>query len=82
MVAKNKQNLKRKPVSKKTSKKGKTSSVGSFFKGVVLEFKKVNWPTGPQLLQHTLVVVGIVALFAVVIYAFDVVLGYAKGLLM
>lgn len=67
---------------KKNAKPGFFARTKEFFHGVVLEFKKVNWPSGKELTKHTMVVIGIVALFTAVIYLFDVVLGFVKGLFM
>ena len=83
-MAKKKQPVKgAKNSSKKVEKRpGFFARIGNFFKGVLTEFKKVNWPSGNELVQHTLVVIGIVIIFTAVIYLFDLLLGYGKGLLM
>lgn len=48
-----------------------------FFKGVKAELKKVVWPTKDQLIKNTVMVIGLVILFSVIILGFDVILEFA-----
>ena len=48
-----------------------------FFKGVKAELKKVIWPTKSQLLNNTVLVVLLIAAFALIILGFDVILRFA-----
>ena len=48
-----------------------------FFKGVKSELKKVIWPTKNQLLNNTVLVVLLIAAFALIILGFDVILRFA-----
>lgn len=47
-----------------------------FFKGVWFELKKVNWPTKKELLQHTSVVITVIALIGFIVWVMD--LGFGK----
>lgn len=48
-----------------------------FFKGVKAELKKVIWPTKNQLFNNTVLVVLLIAAFALIILGFDVILRFA-----
>ena len=48
-----------------------------FFKGVKAELKKVVWPTKDQLIKNTVMVIGLVILFSVIILGFDMILEFA-----
>ncbi len=61
-------------VKKAPKKKGK---IATFFKEAFSELKKVSWPNFSTVLKTTLVVLGVVAVFLVVLLAFDTVLGLA-----
>lgn len=52
-------------------KKGLFSKIGNYFAESYKELKKVSWPTRKELFKSTWVVVVIVALTAVLVYAFD-----------
>lgn len=43
----------------------------NYFKGVISEMKKVEWPTGKELRQLTFTVVGFSAIFAVLFLVMD-----------
>lgn len=58
---------------KAPKKKGK---IATFFKEAFSELKKVSWPNFSTVLKTTLVVLGVVAVFLVVLLAFDTVLGF------
>lgn len=69
-----------KPETKKTKKRGK---IATFFKEAFSELKKVSWPTFSTVFKTTLVVLGVVVVFLVVLFAFDMLLGVAHdGLLL
>jgi len=43
----------------------------TFFKEVVLEVKKVNWPTRKETIRYTLIVIVISVIVATILGAFD-----------
>jgi len=45
--------------------------VAKWFREMKSELKKVVWPTGKQLLNNTLIVLGAVIVFGVLLFAFD-----------
>lgn len=47
-----------------------------FLKGVKAELKKVVWPTKNQLINNTVLVIGLVIAFSVVVLGFDLVLKF------
>ena len=60
---------------KKTKQKDKKPNIlkrfGAKCKDVFSEIKKVNWPTFPKIVKQTGIVLAVVAVFLVVITAFD-----------
>jgi preprotein translocase subunit SecE len=46
----------------------------NYFKGVISEMKKVEWPTGKELYQLTLTVIGFSAIFALLFLVMDFVI--------
>ena len=48
-----------------------------FLKGVKSELKKVVWPTKDQLVKNTVMVIGLVIVFSVVVLGFDIILEFA-----
>lgn len=48
-----------------------------FFKGVKAELKKVVWPTKDQLIKNTVMVIGLVLVFSVIVLGFDMILEFA-----
>ena len=48
-----------------------------FLKGVKSELKKVVWPTKDQLIKNTVMVIGLVLVFSVVVLGFDMILEFA-----
>lgn len=53
-------------------KKGKT---GNFLKGVKAEMRKVIWPSKKDLINYTLVVIGISVAVAALVYLIDLGIG-------
>lgn len=53
-------------------KKGKT---GNFLKGVKAETRKVIWPSKKDLVNYTLVVIGISVAVAILVYLIDLGIG-------
>jgi preprotein translocase subunit SecE len=53
-------------------KKGKT---GNFLKGVKAEMRKVIWPSKKDLINYTLVVIGISVAVAILVYLIDLGIG-------
>lgn len=47
-----------------------------FLKGVKAELKKVVWPTKNQLINNTVLVIGLVIAFSVVVLGFDMILEF------
>ena len=45
-----------------------------FFRNVIAELKKVNWPNRKELITYTIVVIVMVLIVAVIIFAWDSVL--------
>ncbi|MBE6928158.1 MAG: preprotein translocase subunit SecE [Ruminococcaceae bacterium] len=45
--------------------------IAKWFREMKSELKKVVWPTGKQLLNNTLIVLGAVIVFGVLLFAFD-----------
>ncbi len=57
------------------------ANVRDYLRGVYNELKKVHWPNRNQLVAYTAVVLISVALVAVIIWAFDLLLSYILELL-
>lgn len=47
-----------------------------FFKGVKAELKKVVWPTKNQLINNTVLVIGLIIAFSVIVLGFDMILEF------
>lgn len=47
-----------------------------FLKGVKAELKKVVWPTKNQLINNTVLVIGLVIAFSVIVLGFDMILEF------
>lgn len=52
-------------------KKGFFARIGSYFKSVVSELKKVSWPTKKETTKYTLVVLVVCAAFALLFWLID-----------
>lgn len=50
-----------------------------FLKGVKSELKKVVWPTKDQLIKNTVMVIGLVVVFSVIVLGFDMILEFTDG---
>lgn len=50
-----------------------------FFKGVKAELKKVVWPTKNQLINNTVLVIGLIIVFSVIVLGFDMILEFCDG---
>lgn len=65
-------------VQKKPDKKpGLFKKIAKWFREMRSELKKVIWPTPKQLLNNTIVALVVMAVFAIVIWAFDQLAGAA-----
>ena len=53
----------------------------AFLQDAQLEVRKVVWPTRPETMQTTLLVIGVVILAALILWGLDAVLGWAIRLL-
>lgn len=49
-------------------------SLGKYFKGVIYEAKKVEWPRGKKLRQMTLSVVQFCVIFGAIFYVMDLII--------
>ena len=47
-----------------------------FIKGVKAELKKVVWPTKNQLINNTVLVIGLIIAFSVIVLGFDMILEF------
>ncbi len=54
--------------------------IGSFFKEVKSELKKVVWPTFAKIKQNTLIVIIYVLIIGVVIWGLDLLFGWGMSL--
>ena len=50
-----------------------------FLKGVKAELKKVVWPTKNQLINNTVLVIGLIIAFSVIVLGFDMILKFCDG---
>jgi len=57
-----------KQVAKTEEKKG---GLGKYFRGVKSEFKKVVWPTKKQVIQYSLIVMGVSIACAILLSLYD-----------
>lgn len=69
-----------KDVAKKKPKR--KSRIGTFFREAFSELKKVSWPSFKTVLKNTLVVLGVVVVFLVVLLGFDLLLGWGHDALL
>ena len=60
-------------VKKDETKPGFFKRIAKWFREMKSELKKVIWPTGKQLLNNTLIALGMMLVFAIVIWGFDVI---------
>ncbi len=58
-------------VKKEDKKLGLFKRIGKWFRDMVSELKRVEWPTPKQLTNNTLVALGVMAVSAVVLFGFD-----------
>ena len=64
-----------------TDKKKKRRSPAKWFKELFSELKKVTWPTFPQVVKQTGIVLFVTLLFLLVLMGMDALLGYLYKLL-
>ena len=57
------------------------SRIARWFREMKSELKKVVWPSGKQLWNNTLVVLGAVLIVGIIVCVFDYVAGWGIGLL-
>ncbi len=80
-VKSNKERPKPQPAAR-PSGNGPTQRMGKYLSEVRTELRKTIWPTKPELIAQTQVVLGVLLLLGVFIACWDVVLGYLfRGLL-
>ena len=58
-------------VKKDDAKPGFFARIGKWFREMKSELKKVVWPTGKQLMNNTLVSLGMMVISAIVVWGFD-----------
>ena len=63
----------------KRERPGRVRGIGTFYKQVVAELRKVIWPTRKELVTYTTVVVVFVLIMVSIVAVFDLVFG--KGVL-
>jgi preprotein translocase subunit SecE len=51
-------------------------NISSYFKGVKLEWGKITWPEKKQVIAQTIMVLGVVIFFTVLVYLLDVIFGF------
>jgi preprotein translocase subunit SecE len=68
--------LKRDP-SRQPRSGGRIRNIGTFYKQVVAELRKVIWPTRKELVTYTTVVVAFVLIMVAVVAVFDLAFGKA-----
>jgi len=69
-----------KPAKKAKAAKPKRS-VAKFFKEVIGELKKLNWPTPKELISYTFTVLAFIVLMSIIIGALDLAFGQGLALL-
>jgi preprotein translocase subunit SecE len=57
--------------SEKKSEKKQPGKIRRWFKDLKIEFKKVVWPSKKTVVNNTSVVIGVIALFAVIVGGLD-----------
>ncbi len=67
---------------KDKKKKEKSHKISKKTKETVSELKKVAWPTFPDVVKRTGVVLAVVIIFAVVLFGIDVLLSFLSSLIM
>lgn len=58
-------------MNKAEKKEKKQNGIVKYFKGIKSELKKIVWPTWKQVIKNTLIVLLVVAIFAVIISGLD-----------
>ena len=66
-------------VSRGADRPGRIRNIGTFYKQVIAELRKVIWPTRKELVTYTTVVVFFVFVMVAVVAVFD--LAFGKGVL-
>ncbi|MCL2854371.1 MAG: preprotein translocase subunit SecE [Defluviitaleaceae bacterium] len=62
---------------KKTGDDGSImNNATSWWGGIVGEFKRISWPTRPQLIKMTIAAITISGIFGALIFAYDFILGF------
>lgn len=66
---------------KTKKKKERKHTLSKKTKETVSELKKVTWPTFPEVVKRTGVVLVVVIIFAIILFGLDMLFGYLFGLL-
>ncbi|MDR0220476.1 MAG: preprotein translocase subunit SecE [Lachnospiraceae bacterium] len=61
---------------KKPKKTKKDAPLGEFWKGVKIEFQRINWPDRQKMVKHTAMVAVVSLILGIIIAAIDLVLQY------
>ncbi len=59
----------------------KNTTKKSFAKGVLSEWKKVNWPTPKEIVNYALVIVMVSVVIALIVFGLDSVFHFLYGLI-
>jgi preprotein translocase subunit SecE len=51
-------------------------NIGKYFKEVILELKKVTWPSRAQLIKHTMTVLAACAVIGILIWVADLIFNF------
>lgn len=76
MAAKEAKSATTKTVQKK--KKSGPNKVSKFFKEMIVEIKKITWPTGKQVLNNMLITLAAMLIIGAAIWIFDFILNYGR----
>lgn len=73
-----KKDVEKKDVKKKKDKPAIFTRIGKYFHEVWGEVKKLAWPSRKELISYTLTVLAFIVVFAIILYACDLI--FAEGL--
>ena len=66
---------------KNEQQKNFKDEVITYFKGVKAEWSKVSWPQKNQVIAETLIVLGVVVFFTIVVYLMDIIFKFVLNLI-
>lgn len=59
----------------------KNTQKKSFAKGVLSEWKKINWPTPKEIVNYALVIVAVSVVIALIVFGLDSIFHFLYGLI-